>query len=229
MMGLLVSLLATSCATTQTAAPPPETPVKMSCKQPTTTPLQETKEVQTKGGVQIIVAMQNFTCEQVYKRTMTNLPIPISEQILSAKNHPGQRYVEVTKTPTFAVKPDRLKVTIKLVNQLPHVFRGSGSVVQFTVAGKTWASKQEDYAEFTNIIIPPRGEQQIEIYGPPTDALPAQANIGLFISDVVTKTDNAGNPTDRQHFEWYYNYTLQTKEENGVAQVARGWEGDLPP
>lgn len=228
-MSVLVSLFVASCATTQAAAPPPEAPVKMTCKQPTTTPLQETKEIQTKGGVQILVAMQTFTCEQVYKKSVTNAPIPITEQILGAKSHPGQRYVEITKTPTYAVKPERLKVTLKLVNQLPRVFRGAGAVIQFQVAGKTWAAKQEDYAEFTNIIVPPRGEQQIEIYGPSIDAIPPQANIGLFLYDVVTKTDAAGTPTERQNFEWYYNYTLQTKEETGVAQMARGWEGDLAP
>jgi hypothetical protein len=223
--GLLASLVGVSCATGQVTAPPP--PVQMTCMQPTTTPLQETKEMQTKGGVELVLAMESFKCEQAFRNTVAAAPVPVAEQLLNAKNHPGQRWVEVTKTPYFAIKPERLKVTLKVVNQLPRVFRGAGTVIQFNVAGKAWASKQEDYAEFTNIIVPPRGEQQIEIYGPPTDAIPAQANIGIFLYDVVTKTDAAGNITEKQNFEWYYNYTLQRKEETGVAQVATGWEGDI--
>jgi hypothetical protein len=43
----------------------------------------------------------------------------------------------------------------------------------------------------------------------------------------VTKTDVAGNITEKQNFEWYYNYTLQRKEETGAATVATGWEGDI--
>jgi len=221
--------LGASCATTSAGAPPPaDREVKMTCMQPTMTPLQETKEMQLKGGVQIILAMEPFQCVSMI-RTETRPGSPsFAEQLLGRKTHPGQRYVEVTKTPYFSVKPERLKLTLKISNQLSRVFRGAGTVVQFTVAGKTWSNKVEDYAEFTNVIVPPRGEQQIEIYGPPTSAMPRQGNIGLFLYDVVTKTDAAGNITEKQNYEWYYNYVLQTKEETGAEHKVEGWEGDLP-
>jgi hypothetical protein len=227
-----VSLIAIACSVgalgCATAPPPPPTADKqitITCLQPNTTPLQETKEMQTKGGIQIIVAMQPFQCEKAVKeRSVASTP-DFTEAILASKTHPGEHYVETTRTPYFLTKPDRLKVTLKIVNQLSRVFRGAGGVVQFTVAGKTWANKQEDYAEFSNAIIPPRGEQQIEIYGPPTEAIPAQANIGLFLYDVVTKTDQAGNIVEKQNFEWYYSYGLQTKEESAPVQVSTGWVG----
>ncbi len=180
--------------------------------------------MQLKGGVQIFVAIQPFQCVPASRTTKVNASPSFAEQILAKSQHPGQRYVETTKTPYFAVTPERLKVTLKVVNQLSRVFRGAGTVIQFTVAGKTWASKQEDYAEFTNVIIPPRGEQQIELYGPPMDSMPPTGNLGIFLYDVVTKTDAAGNITDKQNYEWYYNYGLQTKEEKGMIEVSKGWE-----
>ena len=217
-----------ACLVTACAAAPPPPPVNaqatIACDMPTTTPLQETKEMQTKGGIQIIVAMQPFQCEQAYHQTSVPARLDFGEAVLASQMHKGQRYVETTRTPYFEIKPQRLKVTVKVVNQLSRVFRGAGAVVQFTVAGKTWANKQEDYAEFTNVIIPPRGEQQIEIYGPPIEAIPKQANLGLFLYDVVTKTDAAGNITEKQNFEWYYGYGRQTKEEQAPVQVVRAWE-----
>ncbi|HVZ71004.1 MAG TPA: hypothetical protein VHJ20_01405 [Polyangia bacterium] len=226
---VLGSLCATAaCATSQAPAAPQTAQNVMTCMQPTMTPLQETKEMQTKGGVQVIVAMEPFLCEKRQRSEVREVAPSFGEQLLGSKTHPGQRYVERTTSSYFSVKPERLKVTLKLSNQLARVFRGAGTVVQFTVAGKTWASKVDDYAEFTNVIVPPRGEQQIEIYGPPTEAMPPQGNIGLFLYDVVTKTDAAGNITEKQNFEWYYNYVLQTHEEPGTVTTATGWEGDLP-
>jgi hypothetical protein len=222
---ILVAALFVGCATTSApAAPPPPMATTLTCKFPTTTPLQETKEMQLKGGVQIFVAIQPFQCVPAFRMTKVRAAVPFAEQLLANSQHPGRQYIETTKTPYFAVTPDRLKVTLKVVNQLSRVFRGAGTVVQFTVAGKTWANKQEDYAEFTNVIIPPRGEQQIELYGPPMDSMPPSGNLGLFLYDVVTKTDAAGNITDKQNYEWYYNYGLQTKEEPGLIEVTKGWE-----
>lgn len=222
-IGGATAILVFGCATSG-GPPPTNSSVVVTCQQPNTTPLQETKEIQTKGGIQIIVAMQPFQCVPAVRRQVRPATPDLAEQILGAKTHPGQHYVETTSTPYFDVRPDRLKVTLKIVNQLPRVFRGAGAVVQFTVAGKTWANKQEDYAEFSNVIIPPRGEQQIEIYGPPVNAIPPQANLGLFLYDVVTKVDPAGNVVEKQNYEWYYSYGLQTKQEQGSVQVARGWE-----
>jgi hypothetical protein len=216
--------LLAGCAT---SAPPPAaapTSTTMTCKFPTTTPLQETKEMQLKGGVQIFVAIQPFQCVPAFRTTKVPAAAPFAEQLMANSQHAGRQYVETTKTPYFQVTPERLKVTLKVVNQLSRVFRGAGTVIQFTVAGKTWASKQEDYAEFTNVIIPPRGEQQIELYGPPMESMPPTGNLGIFLYDVVTKTDAAGNITDKQNYEWYYNYGLQTKEEPGVVEVTKGWE-----
>ena len=221
---LTVSVLLTGCATAPPRPPQPDRLITVTCEMPSTTPLQETKEIQIKGGIQIIVAVEPFQCVQAIRQEAAPGHLDFADAVLASKTHPGQRYVEITRTPYYALKPERLKMSLKIVNQLSRVFRGAGAVVQFTVAGKTWANKQEDYAEFTNVIIPPRGEQQIEVYGPPIDAIPKQANLGLFLYDVVTKTDQAGNITEKQNFEWYYNYGMQTKQESLPVQVISEWQ-----
>jgi len=213
--GVLFLGAAGACAT---APPPRPNAVTMQCKFPVMSPMPETKEMQTKGGIGVTVAVVPFQCVQAAHRTTTRVAPTLAESLLS-RNKAG--HVETTTTPYLRVAPERLKVTIRISNQLSRVFRGAGTVVQFAVAGKTVASKQEDFAEFTNVIIPPRGEQLVDIYGPPVSQLPEQATVGVFLYDVVTRTDAAGNITEKQNYEWYYNYSTQAKQETGEVQVVR--------
>jgi len=188
----------------------------MNCQYPVLSPMPETKENQTKGGVGVTVAVAPFQCVQQARKTREPKPQSAVEKML-LNNRPAP--TQTTVTPYLQVVPDRLKVTVRVSNQLSRVFRGAGTVIQFQIAGKTWASKQEDFAEFTNVIIPPRGEQMVDLYGPPVESMPPQATIGIFLYDVVTKTDVAGNVTEKQNFEWFYNYSTQAKQEIGQVQI----------
>jgi hypothetical protein len=59
-------------------------------------------------------------------------------------------------------------------------------------------------------MIPPRTEEEIEISCGPASALKGTNGIiGLFVYDVVTKQNEAGVVTEKQNFEWYFNYTMQ--------------------
>jgi len=212
-LSLTLLTTAVGCAT---APPPAPTTVTMNCQYPVLSPMPETKENQTKGGVGVTVAVSPFQCVQQVRKTREQKALsPVEKMLLNNRPAPTQ----TTMTPYLQVVPERLKVTVRVSNQLSRVFRGAGTVIQFQIAGKTWASKQEDFAEFTNVIIPPRGEQMVELYGPPVESMPPQATIGIFLYDVVTKTDSAGNVTDKQNFEWFYNYSTQTQQDVGQVQV----------
>jgi len=76
--------------------------------------------------------------------------------------------------------------------------------VQFQVAGKTLHVDPSGFGDFLNAIVPPRSSQDIDIVGPAIADLPERATIGVFIYDVVTKMDEAGNIQEKQNFEWYY-------------------------
>lgn len=50
----------------------------------------------------------------------------------------------------------------------------------------------------------PRQEMEFEIAGPRVESLPDQTTLGLFFYDVITGTDEAGNPAQKSSFEWFY-------------------------
>lgn len=215
-------LLGCAAATQQSATP---TYVTMTCGRPGLAPLAETKELQERGGVQIAVAVQAFQCVPEARVEFRDASPSFGEQLQRSlgDGSQGTRFVERSMVPTLKVMPERLAVQIKINNKLPRVFRGSGTVVQFTIAGKNWVVKQDDYADLVNMIVPPRNEAEVTVYGPPISQIPEKATIGLFLYDVVTKADQAGNILEKQNFEWFYNYALQVVEERGEVKKQRMW------
>jgi hypothetical protein len=193
------------------------------------TALPETQELQEKAGLQISVAPVSYTCRQTTQVSKREVPDPFTKSTGGLLPPPpqksrGQRYIETTETPDVQVVPDRIEYIVKINNKLPRVFRGAGIVVQFNVGGRLQAVEQQGYAALTNAIIPPRTEQEIKIYGPSLSAMPEQTTIGLFLYDAVTNTDAAGNITQKQNFEWFYNYVTQPKQVTGEVRKTEGWQ-----
>jgi len=122
-----------------------------------------------------------------------------------------------------SVEPDRLRFQVRINNQMPRVFRGAGTVVQFNIDGQLKSVDQEGYQNLVQAIVPPRSQTTLEIYGPKLSNLPEEANIGLFFYDVVTNQNEAGEVTERQNFEWYYKYNSQTREDTVTVEVEEGW------
>jgi hypothetical protein len=211
-LSLVLLTGAVGCAT---APPPPPSAITMTCRYPVFSPLPQTKELQRKGGVSVTLAVAPFQCVQQVEKTYAHKGPTLAETALGRKN--GHRVT--TSTPRLVPAPERLKVTLRVTNHIEHVVRGAGTLIQFQIAGKNYAAKAEDFAEFTNMILPPHGEQTVDLYGPQVDTLPPQATLAIIISDLVTKTDDAGNPTSRDHFEWFYNYEMQAKAEAGQVVV----------
>jgi len=210
-----------SCASAN--QPPPVTTVTVSADVPILSPMPETKQSQEKGGVQISVAPVTFQAT-LAATTTQHQATPTFGEILLPKPGPNAVFVEKVTAPTLRVSPERLRFTVKINNKLPRVFRAGGTVVQFNVAGKLAAVDQAGYAELTSAIIPPRGEQQVEVYGPAISSIPKECTIGLFFYDVPTRTDAAGNITEKQNFEWYFRYAVQRKEETANVTVVREWQ-----
>jgi hypothetical protein len=209
----LVALMSTAAAgDKRRKEPPPQESAKVSVKLPTLALLGDTQASQDKGGLKISVAPVAYQTKTAYEYK-THRATPSFKEQLFSNHQPGSVFVERTRIPSRLVDPDRLRFTVILSNAMPRVFHGAGIVVQFNVAGKLSAVDELGYAELRNAIIPPRSEQQIEIYGPLLSSLPDHGNLGLFFYDVVTKTDNAGNVIEKQNFEWFYDYSVQLKEE----------------
>jgi len=195
---------------------------------PVITVLPETKEAQEKGGLEIAIAPTVYTAEKFEKTTVHQASPPMGGIIVASLatggNASSQVWVNVTKDEQLRVAPGRLQFTVRINNKLPRVFRAQGAVVQFNVAGKLQPFGQTDYKEFVEGIVPPGNEASFVISGPRLDALPEKCTIGIFLYDVVTATDVAGNVTERQNYQWFFNYETHRVEQT-VQQHA--WAGFL--
>jgi hypothetical protein len=215
---VLAILPIAGCETTPRSPPPPDK-ITMTCGMPTFAALPQTKEYQVKGGIAISVAANIFQCNVTNEVVETELtPGPLDSLALLGQPNPDfQHYkkVQTVTTPVFNVTPNRVSFKLKITNQGARVFRGAGTVLLYNVSGKNLSVSQHDYDGLTNLIVPPRTGTEVDVYGPPFTELGPQTTIALFLYDVVTKTDAAGNVTEKQNFEWYYNYAVQTKEQVG--------------
>jgi len=223
----------TACAPIQVVEKPNPT-VTVRCVYPVITPLAETKELQNKGGINISLAPNTFECADSVVRTAREVPRNIFDynetySLVSYINAGAggkpedYKLMETTSNPVYTTKPDRVAFRVKINNQMPRVFRGAGTVVLYNFAGKNASVNSQDYAELSNVIVPPRTEAEITIYGPPFKDIPENTKLWISLYDVVTKTDNAGNIVEKQNFEWYYNYQTQAKEATREVATTRDW------
>lgn len=180
----------------------------------------EAKESQSKGGIEISVAPVAYQMTQKEKKTRRQVSAPLFGTLdLDERLRPYAKFFEETTTIGPEVTPTRIAYLVKINNTLSRVFRGAGTVVQFNAGGKLVAVDQAGYAELAQAIIPPRGELQVTVYGPLLSQVADKATLGLFLYDVVTATDAAGNITQKQNYEWFFEYSVKTEE--GTLQVEK--------
>ncbi len=218
---LAILLVVSGCV-----APPPAAPrtTSISARVPTVQTVAETKEAQEKGGLEIAVVPAAYKAVKKDRTTLEQIEPPAISIILSSPDQRNnQIFVEERTTPYLETEPHRLQFSVRVNNKLSRVFRGQGAVVQFNVGGKLIPFDRVDYKEFLNGIVPPRNEAEFTIYGPTLDMLPDTGTVGIFLYDVVTATDVAGNVTEKQNFEWYFTYTTRTEEQSAPWVLKQGW------
>lgn len=222
--GLGLALLTAGCDTTQQASKAPQTR-QISCKIPNITSMDGTTNSQSKGGLEITIVPATYKTVRADKHTITETEPNFGEQMLapSSAKRATMTFVQEETIPQLKALPSRLQFAVRVNNKLSRVFRGQGSVVQINVAGKLLPINRENYAEFMDGIVPPRNEAEFKIYGPSLDSIPEKGTIGIFIYDVVTATDSAGNVTEKQNYEWVFNYDSQLIQDTGEVSVKRGW------
>ena len=210
---LLLSTVLSSCVTTKPGGEV-ET-VRLTWDVPKLVPLQQTPSVQEKGGLWMSLVPPLYSTE---RRTRTE-DIPTKGPLGGLWTTPNIKYFDRREIPYAVVTPGQLRFTLTVNNKLDHLFRGAGSLVSLNVAGNTTALDQSGYAELLNLILPPRAQNQINIVGPSLESLPPQGTIGVFVYDVVTQVDAAGNPTKRENFEWYFDYSTHAVSKVDTVKV----------
>jgi len=199
------------CATTQK---PKESPsIKVMYGVPTLTPAENTSQDLEKHGIRISLLPYTFSATRKFRRQYKRLPT------LFVVN--DQYSFERKEVPYYEVTPEQVKFKVKVYNNLGHVLRLAGTVISFQVAGKMVALDKSGYEDFLNGIILPRQEMEYEIVGPSINSLPDSCTIALLLYDIVTKTDAAGNPTERTNFEWYYSYSKEIVTELETVNVQK--------
>jgi len=225
--GLLVITIMFSFAGCASGPPPAPNPtVAITAKVPVIVALPETKEAQEKGGIEIAVVPVAYQTTKKDTRT-TKQVAPGFGDILGASLATGGQsqqivHVEQTTESRLVVAPSKLAFTIRINNKLNRVFRGQGSVVQINVDGKMLSFDRVDYQQFINGIVPPRNEAAVSISADALSQLPDKGTIGIYLYDVITATDVAGNTTEKQNYEWFFSYTTKVVEERAERKVGRG-------
>jgi hypothetical protein len=120
----------------------------------------------------------------------------------------------VTGVPVYKITPNKPVFKIRINNNLDRVLRMAGSVVIFQVNNKNVAIEKSAYQDLLGGVILPRQESEFEIAGPDISSIEENSTVSVLLYDVVTKTDAAGNPTERSNFEWFFKYNKLPKTIN---------------
>jgi hypothetical protein len=177
------------------------------------------KQTQSKGGLDITVVPVLYKIERHDKTTIQEAQPKFGEVIFKPDN---QVFADQTTTPALTVSPKRIVFTIKIHNQLNRVFHGQGAVVQFNVDGKLIPFNNTDYKEFSGGIVPPLNDADLTIFGPPLELLHEKGTISIFLYDVITATDAAGNTTEKQNYTWDFTYVMESNSQICEEKNIRG-------
>jgi hypothetical protein len=224
---LLLAVIA-GCATTASEPLPPPEDRTFTYEMPLIEPLEQTEELLTMGGVRISLAPQEIqVSERDYcqyeeirasLRDLINLDLPPSG--VTRETHSEFHEVRYRRP---VVTTSSISFTATVTNQLERVFRGQGSVFQFSVGGRAIASDNVNYQQFLNAIIPPNGETQVSIRGPTLSSIGDDNTIAVNIYDIMVDTDEAGNVTQRDNAEWYYRVVREPREATVSGERHRVW------
>lgn len=215
------AFLLTGCQTEQ-VSPPQMTQIQCTIPKIDVIPDKVNTETQSKGGLGITVVPALYKAVRADKTTVEQVQPTFNEHLsLEFQNVQNKVFVEKDTIPQLKAEPNRLVFTVQIHNQLNRVFHGQGAVVQFNVDNKLIPFNNTDYKEFTGGIVPPLNDGNLEIKGPPLDTLKEKGTISIFLYDVVTATDVAGNTTEKQNYTWDFSYTMQTSTDTAAAQKVR--------
>ena len=191
---------------------------------PNLTPQGGTQMSQTKGGLTIAIAPAPFTTVVTTTTNWTSRPQQLSDGLLlgSSTQDPP---VFATKTTASVpvVRPNQLSFLVTINNQMPRVFHGTGTVIQFNVGGHLLSVDQKLYADLQNAIVPPNNQAQIHIFGPTLDELPPDTkSVSLSFYDVVTEQNDAGVVTAKQNYQWDFALSMEPRTVQVPGTVTEG-------
>lgn len=209
--------------------PPAKTTITLSCHLPEVSTLPETKELQSKGTLNISLALENYKCVESSTTKLTRVTPNVTEnlQLSLASMGKDANVVRVLEETITQYQPvyNRMAFKVKIYNQSDRVLRTAGTVVLYNFGGKNVSTTGKDYEELSNLIVPPRTEREVTIYGPEWSNVEVGTTLGIFLYDLPTKMSKAGQVVEKQNFEWYYTYAGSKVKKKDFVKIApvRKW------
>jgi hypothetical protein len=176
--------------------------------------MPQTPAVQPRGGVTLTLAAATGQIRRTLQCKYTPHQALVLIMPAGASKSTHQLYREARfEAPEATSSSVQLQLTVR--NDMQRVFRGAGSALQFSIDGQAKPAAQEAYLDFLNTQILPR-EQRVVRLSPVAETLQSLQRagaFGVFLYDVPTKTDAAGNVQARENFEWYFKVSRRDTTE----------------
>ncbi len=206
----------------------PLPPEEISLQSPTLKPLNKEMEDQKKGAVHVSIAPFTYQASVQGIKEFMSGGGPY-QGVTYNSNGTQSAYIYFQANGRYrnvvVLDPERVKFKVKLTNQLDHTIKLDGTLVQFRVAGVKVDVDKVNYSDFLNGILTPGEENEFVIAGPPIANIPAGTTVALLLYDLVTKTNAAGEPTQRSKFEFVYK--LRWKQEMVQVEQKRGFTAQI--
>lgn len=222
-------LIFQGCTTLEQSRPEVPLTREWTITYPVVTPLPQTEELQRHGDISIQVAPVPARFVTDVRCFYSRLSYPLSFLMPNNVSQDTHVYFEEERYTVNALQGSDVRNAVQflvtITNQMNRVFRGAGALVQFAVDGQNRGIDQSHYEGFVNAMIAPGGQEQINLYGPPLSEFSIQnaRTSGVFLYDVVTSVDNAGNVAGRQNFEWFFSVELQQRTDAVTGTRNRVW------
>ncbi len=162
-------------------------------------------QTKIKNKVTISVAVPKFSVERVISTNYKQ----IDESTILLNKYTFEKEVK----PYYSMNPSQLSFSVKIYNNLDHVLRLAGTIISLQADGQLLQFEKSNYNNFLNGILLPKEEKQFDIPGPSTESLPSKCTLGLFIYDVISEMDKAGNPIEKSNFQWYFDFNKKNITE----------------
>ena len=188
------------CATTPTVV----LPQTSRCTQPLLTPVQQ-PTMQQHGDIVISVVPDPPRCEDLVAVSYeaTDPPGNLAGIASALAGDEGEQFFERVEARGLYLQ-EAYGFNVNIVNQSPRVFRGEGMAILYQIDGLDSAVDNSSYSDLLSTTVLPGQQRQVRVSDLDPTRLTDGATIGLYLYDVVTERNDAGVPTVRSNFEWFF-------------------------
>jgi len=176
-------------------------PYTLSYELPTITPTNGTIQTQKKGGVLITCEVIPFNVSELNKEKR--------DIFYADPKLPGYDIFQVKNTPIAVIQPESFIINIKIKNNQERILKIRETAMLMQIDGVTYNMPESDIKEWYAAMVIKNAEFSYRIKGPNIKNLNGAKLLYLFINDVPTEMDAAGNIKKRENFEWYFECKMQ--------------------